>query len=229
MITAFLRALGQLGDTAILRCIGWTALLASAVLAATWLGAAAILAHTAVLDIGWLDAALDVLGGLAAAVLALLLFPVLFAALLPLFLDAVAAAVERRHYPQLPPAPGLGLLASLGASLRFLLVALLLNAALLVLLFFPPVWAVAFYLVNGLLIGREYFEQVALRRLSQPAARALRRAHAAEVFVAGLLLTVLFTVPLANLLAPVLGTAAMVHLLQGWRAAVPGSGQRGAP
>jgi hypothetical protein len=71
-----------------------------------------------------------------------------------------------------------------------------------------------FYAVNGHLLGREYFEVVALRRLDPQAARQLRRDYAGRIWLAGTLIAVTFSIPLLNLAAPVLGTAFMLHRFQ---------------
>jgi len=100
--------------------------------------------------------------------------------------------------------------------LAFATVAVGLNLLLLpfylLLLWFPPAYAVLFYGVNGYLLGREYFEQVAMRRLDPEAARRLRRAHQGRIVLAGVAIAFLLTVPILNLIAPVLATAFMVHL-----------------
>ena len=113
-------------------------------------------------------------------------------------MDDVAAQVEARHYPGQPPAreqplweaglDGLRLLAvTIGLNLLFLPV-------FLVLMFLPPLNLVFFYLLNGHLIGREYFELVAVRRMSSEEARALRKHYKARVFSAGVIIAILLTI-----------------------------------
>lgn len=219
MITAFLRAIGQLRDPRILRILGCSVLLGIASFAAVWLGIAYVLTHTSVTGIGWLEAAVDVLGGLATLVLTWLLFPLVLSACVGLFLDGVAAAVEARHHPQLQPAPGLPWWQSLAVSARFLIVVIVCNVLLLALLLVPPVYPVAYVLVNGVLVGREYFELVALRRCPPATARQLRRSHRLELLLMGIVVTAMLAVPLLNLITPVIGTAAMVHRFEAWRRA----------
>ncbi|HSO43189.1 MAG TPA: EI24 domain-containing protein, partial [Rhodospirillales bacterium] len=67
--------------------------------------------------------------------------------------------------------------------------------------------------------SREYFEVVAARRMSAPAAREIRRKHMRRLFLAGLVVAFLLTVPIVNLLAPIVGTAAMVHIFHRLRGA----------
>lgn len=227
MVGAFLLALAQLGDRRMLGLLGRCALLGVAVFAALWLAVGWLLAQTSVTTIGWLDTALDVLGGLATLALTWLLFPAVLAASVGLFLEPVAAAVEARHHPHLPPAPGLPWWTTLGASLRFLAVALVVNLLLLALLAWPPVHPFAYVTMNGWLVGREYVELVALRRGPPAAARALRAAHRGELLVFGVVVTALLAVPVANLLVPVVATAAMVHRVQAWRRGTPAQGAGG--
>lgn len=226
MVAAFLRALGQLGDPRIVGLLGRALLLSLLVFGAVWGGVAWILTHEAITSIHWLDTVLDVLGGFATLLLTWLLFPVVVSAMVGLLLEAVAAAVEARHYPELPRAKGLGLLAGLAASLRFLLLALLLNLLLLPCLLAPVVFPFAYLAVNGYLLGRDYFEFAALRRLDAVTARALRRRHRFAVFTGGVITALLLAVPFVNLLAPVLATMAMVHAAERSRRAlaVPGAG-----
>jgi len=184
---------------------------------ALWLGIDALVGMTFG-EGGTLQTALSWLGAAATVVLAWFLFPAVASAALGLFLEPLAAAIERRHWPELPPAPGLPFLASLGACLRFLGVLLAANTALvLVLVVVPPMYPMLWLLGNGWLLGREYFELVALRRLRPADARALRAAHAGELFGHGILFAGLFAVPVVNLLVPVWATAVMVHRLARWR------------
>lgn len=217
MTTAFLRAIAQLGDPRITRLLGFSVLIGIGCFVAAWTGVGFLLTQTSVFELGWLETALDVLGGLATLVLTWLLFPLVLSACVCLFLDSVAAAVEARHFPELPRAPGLPWWQSLLAGLRLLAVVIVLNVLLLALLFVPPLYAVGYVLVNGVLVGREYFELVALRRCEPAAARELRRRHRTEVLLMGIVVTAMLTVPVLNLIAPVIGTAAMVHRCEAWR------------
>ena len=105
----------------------------------------------------------------------------------------------------------------LAGSARFLAIVVALNLVALVFLLVPPLFPFVFYGINGYLLGREYYELVALRRLSPQAAHALRRAHAGRVSAAGVAIAFLLTVPFVNLVAPIIGTAAMVHLFEDQR------------
>ena len=76
----------------------------------------------------------------------------------------------------------------------------------------PGINIAAFFLVNGYLLGREFFEFAAMRFRSEAEAKALRRKHAGTVFLAGLVIAAFLAIPLLNLLTPLFAAAMMVHL-----------------
>ena len=81
-------------------------------------------------------------------------------------------------------------------------------------LFVAGLGAVLFYGVNGLLTGREYYEQVALRRRDPAEVKAWRKANTGTLWLTGIGIVFLGTVPILNLIVPVLGMATMVHIAQ---------------
>jgi CysZ protein len=128
------------------------------------------------------------------------------------FLEDVAEAVEARHYPALPPARPPGLIANLGNALRFGAIVVVANLlALVVYLFSGPLAPLVFYAVNGYLLGREYFELVAARHMPLGDAAALRKRHWLRAWAAGTLMAIPLTVPIMNILVPVLGVAVVTH------------------
>lgn len=220
MLSAFAKAIAQLEDPAFRRPIGWSLGLAALVFAGLWLAAGLILQHTTITDWPWVDTALDLLGGLAAVVLTFVLFPGVVAALLSLFAERIIAAVERRHYPALPPARAQPIAEQIVIALRFLGVVVLLNLLALPLYLVPVVNALIFYGLNGYLLGREYFEMVAPRRLESGPRRELWRRRRLGFFLAGVAFAFFSTLPLVNLLAPALAAAAMTHLVESYRRAL---------
>jgi CysZ protein len=214
------RALAQMGDPRFLRVLLWAVALTVATLAAlTWAvvaGLGWVLPDTLTLpwvgEVGFLDEAASwaVLGVML--VLSVVLMVPTAAAVVGFFLDAIAEAVEARHYPGLPPAADPGIAAQLSDSLRFLgLVALANLLALIVYLVLPPLAPFTFWAVNGFLLGREYFTLVAMRRLSPAQAVAMRRRHMPRIWLAGIAMAVPLSVPLLNLVVPVLGVAVFTH------------------
>jgi CysZ protein len=213
MIAPLLLALRQLGDRAflgpLLKGLGGAVLVfAGLVVAGAW--GAEVLAGGS----GWLARIAAALGGLLALGLAVWLFVPVMLAVAGLFLDPVAEAVERRFYPGLPPARGTGLAAQARFNLRFGLQLGALSLATLPLVFAaPPVGTVLLWLVSAFGLGHGLFEGVAQRRMGVAEARALRRGREAPVLGIGAVLAAVSLVPVLNLLVPVLGTAAMTHLL----------------
>lgn len=166
--------------------------------------------------IGTLHGLNDVLGwgsGLVMVVLSLFLMVPVASAFSGFFLEDVAQAVEDRHYPGLPPVPRLPLWETAVDSLGFLALMLVLNlAALVVYLVSGPFAPLVFWGLNGFLLGREYFTLAAMRRLGRPGARAMRARHFWEIWLAGVLMAAPLSVPIVNLLVPVLGAATFTHL-----------------
>jgi CysZ protein len=215
LLKALILSIRQLSDPAIRRVLVRCVLLACAtfvlLVAAVGFGLDAV----DLTSRPWLNEMLQWLGSLVAVVLAWLLFPIVIAVGLGLFADEVILAVERRYYPDLPPAPGMGFAQSTWGAIRFAAVALALNLLVLPLYLVPGANAILYLALNGYLLGREYFEQVAQRRLDWRTAAQLRRAARARLWWAGVWIAALLTVPVLNLIAPVIATCFMVHLFEG--------------
>jgi CysZ protein len=212
MITAFTLALSQLGDPAFRRPLLWGvfgAALSVALLAWGAIEGAAWLAGGP----GWLSWLAQAGGGVAALVLAWWLFLPLAATIAAQLVEPVAAAVERRHYPWLPPPQGASVAAQIAFGLRFGLRLLLIQIVLLPLLFVPVVGVVLALVVSAHALGSGMVRQTALLRMDPAQARAAWRRLRFSGWALGLVLALMALVPLLNLLVPVVGTAAAVHLL----------------
>lgn len=213
MLADLARAFAQLDDPAVRR-VAWRGFgIAMVVLAALVAGLSVTLLQVDLVGWAWLDWTIDVLGGVAVLVLAILLFPAVAGIITSFFLDDVCTAVERRYYPGLPPPRSQGIAEGIGTALQFTGILLLANAVAFVVAYWIPVInAVVFYFVNGYLLGREYFEMVALRRVPPAEVRRLRRRHGTRLLMAGIVIALLLTVPILNLLTPIVATAFMVHV-----------------
>lgn len=217
MIQALSKGISQLNDKATRKYLWFSVIAAVITFFILWSCVAWILSETAISSIGWLESIIDILGGLATAVLTWILFPATVSAVIGFFLDQVAECVEKRHYPNLPKADGQPVGEAVVTTAKFFGILIGLNILLLPFLFMGPVYPLVFYAVNGYLIGREYFEMVAVRRVSLADATRLRKQHQGSVILMGVAIAFLLTIPLVNLLMPVVATAAMVHLFEGWR------------
>jgi CysZ protein len=211
MARDLLRAFGQLDDPRVRRCL-WLSVLAALLTFVLLIAGIELLVDLAgSTGFPWLDWLIRVLGVGGAFLTAWLLFPAVISLSLGLFLEQVVDAVEARWYPHLPPPASTGVLQGMGAGLRLALLAVLLNLLALPLYFVPGANVLIFLALNGYLLGREYFELVAQRRLPPPAVADRRRAHRAAVGLTGVVVALLLTVPLVNLVAPVIGIALMTH------------------
>ncbi|MCO6180073.1 sulfate transporter family protein [Ciceribacter sp. RN22] len=161
---------------------------------------------------GWLTFVLGVLASIGLALALALLLSSVTAIIAGLFLDDVAEVIERRDYPTDTPGSPMPLGEALIASLKFFGVVVLGNLVALVLLFVPGVNIAAFFLVNGYLLGREFFEFAAMRFRSASEARAFRSRHGGTVFMGGLVIAAFLAVPIVNLLTPLFAAGMMVHL-----------------
>jgi uncharacterized protein involved in cysteine biosynthesis len=216
---ALARALGQLGDPRLRRALALSVGLTLAALALVWTGLGWVLTHTRFFENTWLDFGAGALGGLALAALSYVLFPGVVAAFLGLFLEDVAAAVEARHYPGLPPPVRRSLAAEIGGSAALLFVSLAVNLLVLPLYLVPGLNLAVFLATNGFLLAREYVTMSAARRLDSPGARRLWRERRGQAWLAGAAFAGLSLVPLVNLAAPVVAVAATTHLVESWRRA----------
>ncbi len=212
MISALFKSFRQLTDPR----LNWVVLVslagALAAFAGLWYGIGWFIESSGWLQDSWFEFLAGWLSGAATLLLAIFLFPAVMMLISGMLLDYVVAAVEARHYPDLPPPRKQPFLEIIFYVVKFTLVVVGLNLLVLPLYLVPGLNLVVFWVLNGYLLGREYFEVVALRRLTGREGKALRRANGGRLFFAGLAVALLMTVPLLNLLMPVVGTAFMTHV-----------------
>jgi CysZ protein len=189
------------------KCVGFTiALLALLIIAVEW-----SFSHFVQWP-DWIETAIEWLGGLALVVGSIFLIPPVTSLIAGLYLDDIAATVERTQYPSDPPGKELPTLASIGLALKFFFVVLAVNIVALFLLLVPGVNLIAFYVGNGYLLGREYFELAAMRHMPPLEAKKLGKANRLTVFLCGLIIAVIASAPILNLITPLFATAFMVHM-----------------
>lgn len=175
---------------------------------------------------GWLNWTVRAFGNLALVFLLFILFPAILAIVTSCFFDAIIGEVEKRNYPKLakPRHQSPGEIAVYIA--KFTLLLIVVNLLALPLYLFLPIanffiaWA-----INGYILGREYFEAVAMRRMTLENMAAFRRAHGGRVYRGGFMIAMLKTVPILNLFMPVVACAYFTHVFHAldWRPrAAPG-------
>ena len=229
MVSAFSLAIYQLGNKSFRRVV-WVGLIgALGVFILLWFAVGFVLFKT---DLFVFDGFLfflnnilewvfDISAGVLTLIFSLFLFPSVVSVITSFFLEEVAHAVETEYYPSLPTPRKQSTGELVMVTIKFAILSLVLNIFLLpvyvILIFIPPVNFFVFYALNGYLIGREFFELVAHRRMDPVQAQYLRRSFSGHVFLAGAVIAVMMTIPIFNLVAPVIGAAAMVFLFENWR------------
>ncbi len=213
MIDDIFKALGQVSDPKFLgvffRGVGLTVLL----LVLTTMGVLWLLPNSISLpwfgELAWLTPLLDGFAVISMIVLSVFLMIPVASMFIGLFLDRIMDAVEAKHYPNAGPVRKVGVGETIMDSLGFLGLLIVVNLLALVLYLFLPF---AFWIVNGVLLGREYFQMVAMRRVGRKEAKVLRSIHGLQISIAGTLMAVPLTVPVLNLVIPILGAAMFTHL-----------------
>ena len=167
----------------------------------------------------WLGALINVGGVLFTIALSIWLMVPVTSAIIALFLDEVAQAVEARHYPHLPKQTATKLQDQILVGIRFLGILLLANIGALILSMIVPLLApFVFWATNGYLMGREYFQMAAMRLLPRAQAQELFQRHQGSIWTAGVLMAIPMSIPLVGLFIPILGAATFTHQFERLRA-----------
>jgi CysZ protein len=212
MIRAFALSIGQLTESCILGIVGRS--LAITLLLFVAIGVVLGYALDGVDPCGWIGDDSCRLGGSASSFGAFLLtaiglwflFPAIAIGVVSAYMDRVVAAVESRHYPASaetarPIGMMTGALLGLRSSLRLLVYNLVALPFYLLLLITGIGTVLLFVLVNGVALGRDLGEMVALRHLDRRDVREWLRSTRGDRAVLGMIAAALFIVPIVNLLA----------------------------
>ena len=143
---------------------------------------------------------------------AIFLMPAVTALVASFFADEIAETVERTYYPLDPPGLALALPRAVLEGIKTAVLAVVVYICCAPFLLLAGFGAVLFFLATAWLLGREYFELAAMRLHPAADAKALRHAHRATVFVAGMFIAGFVSIPIVNLATPLFGTAFMVHM-----------------
>jgi CysZ protein len=207
------RAVGQFDDPVfrgvVLRSLAWSfAFFAAVHVSALW----AI--HRLLEFHGWLAWIADILGSVGASLLGFWLFFPVAAGIGTLYCDRIASAVDRRFYPWLPVTESAPMLEQVRDGVAVALRVFALSIAALVLaLLIPGLGLFLGWMVASYAIGRGLFVSVAMRRMPRAVAESLYRHRRGTVLVQGAILALAAYIPALNLFIPVIGAAAMVHVL----------------
>ena len=217
MIRAFNLTLAQLPSKPFRQVFWWSALLSLATAVALWTIVIWLVNETTFFGslplVGtWVDTGIRFAGGLAAFVITIVLLPAFLGLFASLFVETICRAVEKRYYPELAPPRDASIMESILTGLKFAVLIIVFNILFLPFFFFLP--GVAYWVLNGILLGREYYELVAFRRLTPRDASKLRKQRRPKLFIGGVVIAVVASIPVLNLLLPLFGTAFMLHIYQ---------------
>ncbi len=209
------RALRMIFEPALFGVVLKSFLLSFLIFAVLFVAAEYGVQHLPALNWHWLNIVLDLLAPVLVIVLAFFLGAPVAAIFASLYLGRIASVIEAKYYAGEAPSAGAPFFASLVVALRLLAFVVVFTLALLpVDVALPVVGSLAALLVNGALLGREYFELAALRHLPRAKVEAMRRRHRASVLGAGLVIAALAEIPIVNFIAPLFGAAFMVHVFK---------------
>ncbi|MFS4439604.1 EI24 domain-containing protein [Paracoccaceae bacterium GXU_MW_L88] len=217
----FQKALSQFFDprfrAVLFKAVGLTLLLLIAVYIIFWFVVGALVPAAIVLpmigEVTFVDTLASFGAVLAMMFASIFLMVPVATAFAGFFLDDVAEAVEARYYPNLPKVHPLPMREQLMDSLKFLGVLIVANLLALIVYFaIPPFAPFAFWTVNGYLLGREYFTLTAMRRIGREGAMQMFRRHLIPIWMAGAMMAAALSIPVVNLLIPILGVATFTHM-----------------
>lgn len=146
------------------------------------------------------------------------LFPGIVTMVMGLLVDQIATAVEQEYYPNRIGTRKVAITDVIISAGKLTLIMLVVNLLALVpylILFVMSAGTgslLLFIAINGFLLGREYYEMVAMRHMDRKMMNRFRAEYGSKIFVVGALMAGLFAVPFLNLLAPIIGAAVMTHI-----------------
>lgn len=166
-------------------------------------------------DLDWLETLLDSISWAGIVIVSWALFPGTVIIVMGFFIEDIVREVEKLHYPNLDDNFIKPRGSSLWSGCKFGLLTLMINLAalpiILIFLFLPPINIFVFTALNGYLLGREYFELVASRRLQKDRVKKLWKCNRIQLIFSGVVITILYSIPVINFLMPAIGVAYMVH------------------
>lgn len=171
------------------------------------------------IDVIWLETLLDSITWTGIVILSWVLFPGTVIMVMGFFVEDLSREVEKKYYPDFHNNPIKPQVNSKLSGFKFGFLTLIMNLAalpmILIFLFFPPINIFVFTVLNGYLLGREYFELVACRRLQEEHIKKMWKCNRGQLIFSGMVITFLYSIPVINFLMPAIGVAYMVHIFYG--------------
>lgn len=144
-------------------------------------------------------------------IIAWFMFPILLPLIVTILTGYVIPIIEKQSYPNAQPQHHTTLRSELLHDLKFMLTSLTLNILALP-IYFTGIGMIIYYMLNGYLLGREFFGIAGGRYIGKEEASKKRKQHRYKIWLCGIALTALFTIPLINLIVPIIAIIAMIHL-----------------
>ena len=193
------------------RSIGYTLLL----LIGAWLALESIISTFLLPFLGpwpWVATAIVWLSGTGMFIGAGFLIAPVCALFAGIFLDDIARQVEETHYGDEPLGRDMPIMQALWLAAKFTFLVVIANLIALLLVLLPGINFAIFFLLNGFLLGREFFQFSALRFADERDVARLRSANEGTIFLGGMIIAGFMAVPLLNLVTPIFAAALMVHV-----------------
>lgn len=165
--------------------------------------------HSVWAALAWVLSILASLGIITGAVF---LMPPVSALVGSFFVDDVAEAVEREHYPAEPVGTPLPLMTAVVEGAKIAMLSLLVYFVALPFVLFAGFGFLILFVANAYLLSREYFELAAMRFRTPAEAVAMRKANSGYVFMAGMVIAAFVSIPILNFATPVFAMAFMAHI-----------------
>ena len=127
------------------------------------------------------------------------------------FQDEIILAVEKKYYRNLNIENKSRLLSEINFNIKLLFKLIVFNLLIIPLIIFPPIYFIFYWIINGYLISYEYISILKNRynnHLDLSGKRII-------LLIYGIIILIMFTLPIINFFAPVIGIASAVHLYNG--------------
>ena len=214
MLNSIIKTLNQISTAPFRRVLFLSVSISLLTTLLLWAFITKIIFNTNMTSITWLEWFLDILGGGAVFILLVLLLPTLVGLIASIMLESICRSVELVYYPHLPKAQGQNLYTGVLVGLKFTGTMIVLNIIFLPLIVIPPVYIFASWVLNSYLLGREFFELVAYRRLDKVNVNRMYKKFRFTLIGYGLVIAFISIIPVINFIVPLFGTAVMLHAFQ---------------
>ena len=214
MLNSIIKTLNQISTAPFRRVLFLSVSISLLTTLLLWAFITKIIFNTNMTSITWLEWFLDILGGGAVFILLVLLLPTLVGLIASIMLESICRSVELVYYPHLPKAQGQNLYTGVLVGLKFTGTMIVLNIIFLPLMVIPPVYIFASWVLNSYLLGREFFELVAYRRLDKVNVNRMYKKFRFTLIGYGLVIAFISIIPVINFIVPLFGTAVMLHAFQ---------------